>query len=52
MSGPVDAGLCSYPDIYRLSMEDFCNMNEILAVKYENQRRADKAAKAAAANRR
>ena len=37
-------GLCDYKDIYTLSLEDFMNMNEILMVKNENERRAHKAA--------
>ena len=36
---PVSAGLCQYGDIYRLSLDDFLNMNEILLVKSENERR-------------
>ena len=39
----ISAGLCDYKDIYTLSFEDFMNMNEILMVKNENERRAYKA---------
>ncbi len=37
---PIDAGLCSYGDIYTLSIDDFANMNEILMVRSENEKRA------------
>jgi hypothetical protein len=40
----ISAGLCDYKDIYHLSLEDFMNMNEILMVKNENERRAHRAA--------
>ena len=46
ISGPIDAGLCLYGDIKSLDIDDFANMNEILAVRQENQRRSEKAAKA------
>ena len=41
---PISEGLCAYKDIYELSLEDFINMNEIVMVKHENERRARKAA--------
>ncbi len=44
MAGPIDAGLCMYGDVYKLTLSDFANMNEILAVRVENQARAHKAA--------
>lgn len=37
-------GICSYADVHRLSLEDFYNMNEILQIKHENERLAEKAA--------
>ena len=40
----ISAGLCDYKDVYTLTLEDFLNMNEILTVKNENERRAYKAA--------
>lgn len=39
----ISSGMCDYKDIYTLSLEDFMNMNEILMVKNENERRAYKA---------
>lgn len=40
----ISAGMCNYKDIYVLSLEDFINMNEILMVNNENERRAHRAA--------
>ena len=37
---PISAGLCDYEAVHRLSLEDFFNMNELLAVKHENEYRA------------
>lgn len=36
---PVQAGLCKFEDIYRLPLDAFLDMNEILIVKAENERR-------------
>jgi len=40
---PIMNGLCQYKDIYELSLHDFYIMNEILAVKNENEIRLQKA---------
>ena len=40
---PIVNGLCKYGSIYTLSLEDFFDMNEILMVKFENERRANEA---------
>ena len=44
LSSPISNGLCTYSDIYKLSLIDFYNMNEILAVKFANEELAYKAA--------
>ena len=44
LSAPISFGLCHYGAVHALSLEDFYNMNEILSVKFENERRAQKAA--------
>jgi hypothetical protein len=38
--------MCDYKDIYTLSLEDFFDMNEILSVMNENDRRANRAQEA------
>lgn len=43
LAWPIMAGLCTYKDIYELSLEDFYNMNEILQVKHENEYRSHQA---------
>ena len=40
---PIANGMCQYKDIYELSLYDFFIMNEILAIKSENEPRAYKA---------
>ena len=44
LSAPIEFGLCSYKDIYELELFDFICMNELLMVKWENERRANRAA--------
>ena len=51
-ASPIDAGLCSLTDLKTLrqdgnpllSLAEVCDLNEILAVRYENERRAHKSA--------
>ena len=40
-SVPIDAGLCTYIDCRdHLTLDEVADLNEILAVRYENERRA------------
>ena len=41
---PITHGMCQYRDIYELGLEDFFDMNELLQVKFENERRSNEAA--------
>jgi len=43
---PIDAGLCTFSDMYKLNIDDFADMNEILTVRYENKKKAHKSAEA------
>lgn len=43
LATPIINGLCQYKDIYELSLHDFYIMNEILAVKNENEIRLQNA---------
>ena len=47
LSGVVTAGMCTLKDLHEdgLGMEFICDLNEILAVKYENEYRAYNAGK-------
>ena len=38
--GPVLENLCTYKDIYALSLDDFVRMNEIVAIKHYNSEKA------------
>ena len=41
----IDAGLCSYRDCRdTLSLDEVCDLNEVLVARVENERRADEAA--------
>ncbi len=46
LSIPIDAGLCNFGDVHKLDIDDFADMNEILMIRAENNRRAEVAAKA------
>ena len=41
----IDAGLCSYRDCRdTLSLDEVCDLNEVLVARVENERRSDEAA--------
>ena len=44
ISVPIMAGLVSYTDLPDMTLDDFKRLNEVLAVKSENEHRAHKAA--------
>jgi hypothetical protein len=46
LAGPVQARLCDFSKVDEpgLGLDFFCDLNEILAVQYENEYRAHKAA--------
>ncbi|MEE9451372.1 MAG: hypothetical protein V3V61_01285 [Gammaproteobacteria bacterium] len=40
MAVPIVEGLCSYKDIYTLTIDDFLAMNEIVSIKRYNEEQA------------